>query len=111
MHKASTNLREWKTAEGIGLGSTEADVIKAYGDPSVQIPINEDGSGQQQTKGDTDESIFKLRVRGFRTGDKVSRLGDHRLFYGPAENSDDLRAAEFGIRDGKVSWIFLSRNE
>ena len=24
---------------------------------------------------------------------------------------DDLRSAEFGIRDGKVAWIFLSQNE
>ena len=85
-------------------------MIKAYGDPSVQIPINE-ASSNASGKADTPESIARLRIRGFRKGDKNSKVADRRLFYGPDANSDDLRAAEFGIRDGKVSWIFLSRNE
>jgi hypothetical protein len=111
VHKASADLKEWKTSEGIGLGSAEADVLKAYGDPTVRITINQTDATSQAARGDTPESISRLRIRGFRAGDRASKLADHRLFYGPAPNSDDLRTAEFGIRDGKVCWIFLSRND
>jgi len=111
VNKTSKGLREWKTAEGIGLGSTEEDLLKVYGDPTFQIPINESSSGAQGPKADTAESIARLRIRGFRKGDRSPTVADRRLFYGPDANSNDLRAAEFGICGGKVSWIFLSRNE
>lgn len=108
VHLSSGDLLSWKTPEGIGLGSTEADVLKAYGDPSSRTPIT--GVDSQSSQGSRLESIYKFIIRGFRTGDKVPPVGDHDLFY-RSKDLDDLRAAEFGIRDGKVSWIFLSRNE
>jgi hypothetical protein len=111
VRKASASLKEWKTTEGIGLGSTEKDVLKAYGAPTARITINQDNSASQAPGADTQESIARLRIRGFRAGDRASKLAEHRLFYGPAPNSDDLRTAEFGINDGRVCWIFLSRND
>lgn len=108
VHPSSGDLLSWKTPEGIGLGSTEADVLKAYGDPSSRTRIPELGSSSSQ--GSQQDSIYKFVIRGFQSGDKVQPVGDHDLFY-RSKDLDDLRAAEFGIRDGKVSWIFLSRNE
>ena len=110
VHDTPTNLM-WKTDEGIGLGSNQEDVLRAYGNPTSQIPIIEGGTQSSRHKADTTQSISKLRIRGFRTGDKSLIVADRRLFYRSTSNSDDLRAAEFGIRDGKVSWMFLSRNE
>jgi hypothetical protein len=111
VRKASASLKDWRTSEGIGLGSTEADVLKAYSDPTARIAINQDDSASQMPRADSPESIFRLRIRGFRAADRASKLAEHRLFYGPAPSSNDLRSAEFGIRDGKVCWIFLSRND
>jgi len=108
VHRTSAELRSWKTREGIGLGSAEADVLKAYGNPTSNIMITA-GSQGARSQTDTPDSISMLRIRGFRTGDR-SLVADRRLFY-RSENVDDPSAAEFGIHDGKVVWIFLSDNE
>jgi hypothetical protein len=102
VHLSSGDLLSWKTSEGIGLGSTEADVLKAFGDTSSRTPIAAvDSPSSQESRLD---SIYKFIIRGFQTGDKVPPVGDHDLFY-RSKDLDDLRAAEFGIRDGEVSWI------
>jgi len=90
----------WKTEKGIGLGSNAEDVVKAYGKPSERDKI-------EGTK-------YRWVIHGdFRNGhyakDDRPELGDAVLVY--RGGADDLRTSEFGIRDGKVVWISLSKNE
>jgi hypothetical protein len=92
------DLRRWKTPEGIGLGSSQEDVIKVYGSTFSQEKV---------VAGDS--RILKFMIRGYRQGDPSRRIGDKTVSYNGAP--DDLRTAEFCIRDGKVSCIFMSHNE
>jgi hypothetical protein len=94
------DLAGWKTEKRIGLGSTTSDVRKAYGKPS----------GEDKIEG----TKYRWVIYGDRTNNhykavKRPELGDTVLVYqgGP----HDLRIAEFGIREGKVVWISLSKNE
>jgi hypothetical protein len=93
-------LMMWKTDKGIGLGSTAEDVQKAYGKPS----------GKDRIEG----TKYRWVIHGdFRNGhysdDHRPELGDAVLVY--RGGTDDLRTSEFGIRNGKVVWIVLSKNE
>jgi hypothetical protein len=94
----SEDLRAWKSREGIGLGSPETEVLKAYGVPSAK---------QKLVPGD--DNTMKFFVFGYRHGDKWVDIGEKSISY--RGSSDDLRTAIFCIRDGKVSCIFLSKNE
>lgn len=96
--RTTTNgLRTWKTPEGIGLGSSEEDVVKAYGAPSAekklvpQKPIRE----------------IKGLIAENRVGDDQPRIGEKVIVYGPRE----LQAVDFGIRNGKVSYIWLKESD
>jgi hypothetical protein len=89
----------WRTDKGVGLGSTIAELELAHGKA---------------------QAIEKIKGRDFRDlvfgGDpnKVRpELGESVWMYGGpyAGISDDLRIAYFGIKQGKVVWIFLSHNE
>jgi hypothetical protein len=94
------NLYAWKTEEGIGLGSTQANVLETYGKPSRKSKI--DGTSFRWViKGDLVEGTHY-------SSDERPERGDSVLIY---TNPDDLRTAEFGFRAGKVVWIFLSNNE
>ncbi len=93
------DIYAWKTREGIGLGSSEADVLKAYGKPS--------STGKVDT---TNPRAIRLMVVGYRSGDNIPEIGDKMLSY-HGDLSQDLSTAGFGIRDGKVCWIDLSMNE
>lgn len=94
------NLAAWKTEKGIGLSSTADDVRKAYGKPSSEDRI--------------EGAKYRWVINGSSTDERhttktIPELGNTVLVYeGP---SDDLRTAEFGIREGKVVWISLSKNE
>jgi len=92
MHMPEIVTREdlwvWKTPEGVGLGTAEEDVLKAYGRPPRQWK--------------TESKVVRDKIRGFRDGDELPNLGDKLLFYYGTEFSS---TAEFGIRDGKVSYI------
>ncbi len=92
------DLHAWKTPEGIGLGSSQADLAKAYGSKCSHEGI---------VAGDS--RILKFMIRGYREGDRTPRIGDKTISYNGA--LDDLRTAEFCIRDGRVTCIFLSHNE
>ena len=94
------NLRNWRTREGIGLGSPKKDVLRAYGKPSSEDKIDP-----------KDEQYVGSLIRGYKRGDRIRQIGDMSVFYSAGVGSDDLRAAEFGIRNGKVSWISLSNSE
>jgi len=82
--------------EGIGLGSSEEDVVKAYGTPSAEKKL------------DAQSPYLRLRfTRGVSSGDSQPRLGDRVIIYGPR----GLQAVDFGIRDGKVSYIWLKESD
>ena len=89
-------LETWKTKEGIGLGSTAKEVVRAYGTPSKEDEIK--GTG------------YRWVIHGdYISGDTYSsksrpELGDTVLVYA---TSDDLKAVEFGLRNGRVVWVFL----
>lgn len=92
---AHENLRKWKTREGIGLGSSKEDVTKAYGKPSSVEDMGTD---------------YRTMILGTPEHSKMRpEVGTTILGYTGA--SDDLSAAFFGIRDGKVAWLSLSYNE
>lgn len=94
------DLAAWKTERGIGLSSTIADVLKAYGKPTREDKI--EGTKYRWV-------IHGDRINNRYTPQKRPELGDTVLVYQGAP--DDLRIAEFGIRNGKVVWISLSKNE
>ena len=93
----ANGLGAWKTPEGIGLGSSEEDVVRAYGTPSTEKKL------------DPQKPIREIKglIAGSRPGDKQPRIGDKVIIYGPRE----LQTADFGIRDGKVSYIWLKDSD
>lgn len=99
MHERITtnSLRAWKTPEGIGLGSSEDDVVKTYGTPSAEKKL------------DAQKPILEIKglIAGYRKGESQPRVADKVIIYGPRE----LQAADFGIRDGKVSYIWLKDSD
>jgi hypothetical protein len=91
----SDELAAWKTEKGIGLGSSSEDVMKAYGKPSSVDSIGTD---------------YRAIIHGAPAhSERKPEVGTTVLGYRGA--SDDLNAAYFGIRDGKVAWMSLSKNE
>jgi len=90
-------LREWKTPEGIGLGSSEAEVVKAYGAPTATRKL------------DAQKPIVEVKglLAGYRAGDTRPQVGEKLLIYGPRE----LLQVDFGIREGKVSYIGLKESD
>ncbi len=99
MHKRTTTngLRTWKTPEGIGLGSSEEDVVKAYGAPSAEKKL------------DAQKPVLEIKglLAGYRAADNRPRIGNKVIIYGPRE----LHVVDFGIRDGKVSYIWLKESD
>jgi hypothetical protein len=94
-------LKAWKTDKGIGLGSDAEDVRKAYGKPSEEDKI----------EGTKYRWVIHGEFQGTAIYSKDGRpeLGDAVLVY--RGGADDLRTSEFGVRNGKVVWIVLSKNE
>ncbi len=91
------NLNAWKTPEGIGLGSSEQDVLHAYGKPSRE--------------GKPDSKTYRELVKGYQKGDTLPDIGDKELQYGAGPAVGDLSLAKFGMRNGKVSYIWLSYSD
>jgi uncharacterized protein (DUF433 family) len=91
------NLRAWHTKENIRLGSSEGDVLKAYGT----------GTAKDIQK---DERSMGTLISGYRDGDKVPDIGEKSIFYSSLDD-DDPSMAEFGVRKGKVCSISLSDSE
>jgi hypothetical protein len=94
------DLAAWKTEQGVGLGSTAEDARKAYGKPSKEDKVG-GTSYRWVIHGDFNSNHYR--------NEKRPEIGDTVLVYQGA--SDDLSTAEFGIRDGQVVWIFVSKNE
>lgn len=87
----SSNLSKWGTDEGIRLGSSATDVLRAYGKPTSEAHPDLTCVGSP-----TNGGVVRSRV-------------DRSLFYGDTEG--DLSRAEFGIKDRKVVSICLSDSE
>jgi len=82
------DLHTWQTTEGIRLGSSEEEVLNAYGKPPREWKI--------------DAKVAREKIRGLRNGDKLPDVGDKLFFYYGNEFGS---TTEFGIREGKVSYI------
>jgi hypothetical protein len=97
------DIQNWKTEKGIGLGSSEADVLKVYGRPSAVHRIT--GNAYRSVivgDYDTKTGRYSNQVR--------PELGDKVFAYAPGKNNDP-RGAVFGIRGGLVVWIEMSKSE
>jgi hypothetical protein len=91
------DLKTWKTKEGIGLGTSEGDVLKAYGKPT-----------SRRTFG-TLEDDFMLVIWGYHfSRNKRPDIGDTEFIYSTPE---DLQAARFGFRRGRVCWLVVRYDE
>lgn len=98
----ASHFSKWTTEKGIGLASPEQAVIAAYGQPTRIDDAKRDALA------------YLSEVEGIR--EKLAILpylphGDRVLNYLPPEGAADLRAAAIGIKNGKVTWIWLSDNE
>jgi hypothetical protein len=91
---ARNDLSDWKTPEGIRLGSSEEDVSQIYGKPSREETVNA-------------AKCCEYMLPGWRKGDRLPDLGQKILHYDGLE----LHQAGFGIRNGKVSFIWISDSE
>lgn len=87
-----SDLRQWKTPEGIGLGTSEEEVLRVYGKPTGIGHASAESWGV---------------IRGHKKGDSVPDMGDKTLAY----SSSELEQVVFGIRSGKVSYILVSDEE
>jgi hypothetical protein len=94
MRTTESDLHSWRTPEGIGLGSTEDDLLHAYGKPSSEETINA-------------KNCCQYMLRGLRQGDPMPNVGEKSLRY----EGKELMRATFGIRDGRVSFIWISDAE
>lgn len=93
----------WKLPDGIGIGSTKDEVLRAYGKP-VLVSELEKKSDLGVVAGIQEAGTSKVSV------------GDSSFLYNcsPSEASacsDDNRAAQIGFRDGKLVWVRLSNSE
>ena len=78
---AKDELNGWKTPQGIGLGSSEQDVLNAYGKPSREEKI--------------DSRIYKELIKGYKKGDPLPDAGEKELVYGAGATAGDLSLAHF----------------
>ncbi len=99
---ATIDPAAWRTPEGVGIGSTKQAVLNAYGQPQF--------SHNEALKPGPDE------IAGMRDSDQIQiDLGDSSYVYScmidEKHGCDDLRAAQFGFKRGRVIWISISDSE
>jgi len=85
----------WRTEKGIGIGSASEELAKAYGKPRAIEKI----------VGGLGPLIIGA---GGPTGGRT-QYGQSIWSYPGGD--DDARGAQFGIREGKIVWIFVTHNE
>lgn len=91
------DLAKWATGEGIGIGTNVDNVRKKYGTPSKE--------------GKLSINLLRVLLKGYQGGGEMKQFGDENLTYAADPQIGDLSDAEFGIRNGKVSYIMLSYRE
>jgi hypothetical protein len=93
----------WRTPEGIGIGSTKDDVVRAYHKPVYVKKL--------EPKNDLGV------IAGIKSaGASGISVGDFSYLYSCLLNvkegcTDDGRAAQMGFRGGKLIWIRVSNSE
>ena len=92
----------WHTPEGIGIGSTKAEVTKAYGKPTFTSPI------------DKAQGVYE--IAGIRDSERAKAdVGDWTFLYSclidEKNGCDDLRVTRFSFERGKLVWIAISDSE
>jgi len=93
----AADLREWRTPEGIGLGSSEGEVLRVFGQPTDEYEASPER--------------YRGILGGYHQGDRVPYTEDKDLNYSGPAVWREFNAVGFGIRGGKVSYISLSNNE
>lgn len=93
----------WRTPEGVGIGSTKEDILRAYRRP---VYIN-----KLERKNDLGV------IAGIKAaGTSQISVGDSSFLYSCLLSEkqgcpDDSRAAQMGFRDGKLIWISVANSE
>jgi hypothetical protein len=87
----------WSTGKGIHLGSSENEVLARYKTPSR---VDRAGNNSRFFSPYSDKAEISSR-----TGDR------HVLVYLPKDDAPDLSHAFFGIQNGRVVWMTVSRSE
>jgi hypothetical protein len=96
---ASSSVQlEWKTPEGIGLGSSEKDVVRAYGKPVERESVTAESAAGMMMVGDHG-----------KPKDVPANAGDTLLTY--KSDFADLSLTWILLRHGKVSGIRLLDTE
>ncbi len=95
----SAVIRDWKTKEGIGLGSKKEDVLKTYGKPSSDDKIT-GNKYRWIVDGDYQNDHYTIKHPPDR--------GEEVLYY---DSPDSLFVAAFGLHNGIVTWIYFSEDE
>lgn len=98
---SKADLRTWTTREGIGIGTPVDEVRKKYGTPAAVRKIDANAL----------KLIPKLILKNYRGGEQLKQIGDEELTYAAGSDVGDLSDAEFGIRNGKVSYLLLANRE
>jgi hypothetical protein len=86
---------KWRTEKGIGIESTSEELLKAYGKPRTIEKVV--------------LGIGPLIVGADGSAGGRPEYGQSIWSYPGAD--DDVRGAQFGIREGRIVWIFLTHNE
>jgi hypothetical protein len=90
----------WKTPEGIGLGSTKEEVLRAYREPVSRQQLK-GGRGVIADNHDDDLSNVPVGDSGYL----------YSCLLSDKQGCDDARVALFGFSKDKLIWIRLSNSE
>jgi hypothetical protein len=102
VHSTVIDPTVWRTPEGVGVGRSKEQVLRAYGAPpsSPEIALKD----------------LTTLIAGTSEVKHLTPIGSSSLLYNCAPSdapgcSTDNRATQFGLSDGKVVWIDISDSE
>jgi hypothetical protein len=99
---ATIDPEVWKTSEGIGIGSTKADVLHAYHQPVFSNNLD-DKRNSYEIAGIKETELGRPYV------------GDSSFLYScllsEKKACNDLRGARMGFGRGRLIWIAISDSE
>jgi hypothetical protein len=67
--------------------------------------------GRVEREEKIDSRIYKELIKGYKKGDSLPDAGEKELVYGAGATAGNLSLARFGMRNGKVSYIWLSYSD
>jgi len=93
----------WKTPEGIGIGSTKKDVLRAYGEPVFVRKLDR-------------KNDVGVIAGIHKPGESLASVGDSSYLYSCLINEkkgcfNDLRVTRMGFSGDKLIWIHVSNSE